>query len=455
MMLLVIVQFPLFILRPSIHRLSTGGSSFSARSLSPSCCLLGSRRFYNRPIIESAYVGPGTSISSSAKDVEETRANIPHGLLFSSFTEGVRPSKEVANFVKKRLWPAMVSEALREQQTMEQLLSAKSLLLDQLLEQPMYENPDSQKAINYYKEQLVLPLRLLYIPTAMYALRKDSLNTPGKQRQRARADAKSRRDTIVQYLQNLFVHNPQNATTNAPPFTIDISALTLDLEDGSLKHPFGSTTVSSNKVNNKAITISKSDVNINITSFLYTYSPHIIYVDGGNTFWLHHCLRRNNNCYWDALVQFCSNAQHNCKHNSTNSSPLSSLVLYCGQSAGAIVAGSCVETATWKGWDDPSIVPGMEDPQSWKGVPGMDLFCNNISIFPHYAEEWKELVQSKNQTDFTTDHGTAPKTHLICLSNSEVLAITGGCYTNGSFQQNMQFFSTANNSFPIASFPPQ
>jgi peptidase E len=353
----------------------------------------------------------------------------------------------------------MVSEVLRgqQQQPLQQTVdqtSARSFLLNQLLEQPMYENHDHQKATNY-EEQLVLPLRLLYIPTAMYALRKDSLNTPGKQRQRARADAKSRRDTIVQYLQNLFVHDPHNATTNSPPITIDVSALTLDLEDGSLKHPFGSTTFSSNKVNNKAITISKSNVNINITSFLYTYSPHIIYVDGGNTFWLHHCLSRNNNYYWDALVQFCSNAQHDYERNSTNSSPSSSLVLYCGQSAGAIVAGSYVETATWKGWDDPSIVPGMEDPQSWKGVPGMDLFCNNISIFPHYAEEWKDLVQSKNQTDFTTNNGTALKTRLVCLSNSEVLAITGGRYTNGSCQQSMQFFSTANVSYPIVSFAAQ
>lgn len=432
-------------------------------------CRVGTRPKFHNSLVEKAdFISSDSSYrkrwsivrSSSNSNAEVEGKKTPHGLLFSSFTEGVRPSKEVARFIKKIILPVMVSEFLLKQQQQQpsqkpvEQPTATSLYLNQLLEQLMNE---TQK-VTSDEEELVLPLRLLYIPTAMYALRKDSLNTPGKQRQRARADAKSRRDAIVQYLQNVFIHDAQNATTNSQPITVDVSALTLDIEDGSLKHPFSSLNAYPSSMNGEAITISKNNININITSFLHTYSPHIIYVDGGNTFWLHHCLSRNNNYYWNALVNFCSNAQHNCRnceHNSINPLPLTKSVLYCGQSAGAIVAGSYVETATWKGWDDPSIVPGMEDPQSWKGVRGMDLFGNNISIFPHYSEEWKELVQSRNQTSFITNNGTTSRTRLVCLSNSEVLAITGGRCENVSYPQNMQIFSTANESFPTASFAPQ
>jgi len=48
-----------------------------------------------------------------------------------------------------------------------------------------------------------LELRLVYIPTAMYALRCDSTNTPGKQRQRARADGKKRRNELVSMVEKL------------------------------------------------------------------------------------------------------------------------------------------------------------------------------------------------------------------------------------------------------------
>ena len=52
-------------------------------------------------------------------------------------------------------------------------------------------------------------LRILYIPTAMYALQPKSTNTPGKQRQRARADGKQRRDHIIEYIQNLNILGQQ------------------------------------------------------------------------------------------------------------------------------------------------------------------------------------------------------------------------------------------------------
>ena len=77
-------------------------------------------------------------------------------------------------------------------------------------------------------------LRVLYIPTAMYALRKDSTNTPGKQRQRARADGKKKRTQVINSLKELFLS--ENDTDG-----MDILTVTLDLGDGSLKQPEGST----------------------------------------------------------------------------------------------------------------------------------------------------------------------------------------------------------------------
>jgi peptidase E len=46
---------------------------------------------------------------------------------------------------------------------------------------------------------------------------------------------------------------------------------------------------------------------------------------------------------------------HDCENNKKNSLPVSAGCLYVGASAGAIVAGRSIETALWKGWDDPSV----------------------------------------------------------------------------------------------------
>jgi hypothetical protein len=72
-----------------------------------------------------------------------------------------------------------------------------------------------------------LEIRLLYIPTAMYAIRKDSTNSPGTQRQRARADGKKRRNEIV------------NLISNQLPDKVLIRVVTLDLDDTSIKQPEG------------------------------------------------------------------------------------------------------------------------------------------------------------------------------------------------------------------------
>jgi len=226
-------------------------------------------------------------------------------------------------------------------------------------------------------------LRLLYIPTAMYAIRKDSNSTPGKQRQRSRADGKKRRDRILQTLHALV--NGSAVGDDYGQQKIKVLAVTMDLDDGSIKQPFGS---------NKARDFPRDG-----KEAFKSWSPHIIYVEGGNTFWLQHCINLGD---WDVYLKNACTGP-NC-------------AIYCGTSAGAIIAGSFVETATWKGWDDPSIIPGMEQPEDWKRVPGMGLVGMNVAIFPHMSDGWIELVNGrKSEIDGT----------VLCLSEYDACCIDG------------------------------
>jgi hypothetical protein len=77
-------------------------------------------------------------------------------------------------------------------------------------------------------DEHILELRFLYVPTAMYAIRSDSTNTPGKQRQRARADGKQRRNEIANLLSDRLGDR------------VPILTITLDLDDASVKQPEGS-----------------------------------------------------------------------------------------------------------------------------------------------------------------------------------------------------------------------
>ena len=67
---------------------------------------------------------------------------------------------------------------------------------------------DVDKNSNHWKE-----IRVVYIPTAMYALRADSKNSPGKQRQRARADGKKRRNQLVRYIQDMYSSSTSSSTS--------------------------------------------------------------------------------------------------------------------------------------------------------------------------------------------------------------------------------------------------
>ena len=180
-------------------------------------------------------------------------------------------------------------------------------------------------------------VRLCYVPTASYALRSSSENSPGVQRQRARRDGKSKRDRIV----GLF-GGPERC-----------DAVTLDLWDASVKHVVGS-----------GVPSSAEDV-------LSSWEPHLVVVDGGNTFWLRDCMEA-----W--LPQLAA-----------------STAVYVGVSAGAICAGHRVDTALWKGWDDPNVV---ED-RDWADVRGLDL-AGGASFFPHHAPEWESLVAEKSTDNY-------------------------------------------------------
>lgn len=97
--------------------------------------------------------------------------------------------------------------------------------------------------------------KLLYIPTAMYALRSESKTSPGKQRQRARADAKKRRSQLVTILQPLVGEN------------ISLSSVILDFDDGSIKQPEGSDSFQPFPKNG-------------VEAF-QEWKPHLIYIEGG------------------------------------------------------------------------------------------------------------------------------------------------------------------------------
>ena len=229
-------------------------------------------------------------------------------------------------------------------------------------------------------------LRVVYIPTALYAPRRDSDTSPGKQRQRAKADGKKRRTIITNLLQQLLQQDKDCQTQQIQSKPIQILAITLDLDDGSIKHSEGSSDTTVFPTPNTCIS---------------QWNPHLIYVEGGNTFWLYHCIQKG--AWMDSL-----------KHIITTPN-----TVYIGTSAGAILAGATVNPATWKQWDDPTIVPGMEHYEDWhSGIPGWNV-AGGASFFPHMAPEWQPVVTNRLQT-MTTD--------VHCLADDDV------CWINGTQQ---------------------
>jgi peptidase E len=320
------------------------------------------------------------------------------GLLISSFSDGLVPNLQARHYLRKGLLRCLLTE---QQQAAELTLEASVLfspcngpnmeamhcleLCDRALQQLKTDSVScssdgvlQQAALS---DNETSHLRFVYIPTAMYALRPESTNTPGKQRQRARADGKQRRDEIVRLLQELLGAN-----------TTTIDSVTLDLDDGSIKQP---------ETTNAAAAAVKFPASGK--EALRDWKPHFVYVQGGNTFWLYHCMEKGE--WKNDLLQLLRG----------------STTLYCGASAGAIIAGASMETACWKGWDNPSVVAGRETYDDWKGVAGLSL-VDKTAFFPHHVEaQWSNVV-ADNGSELKDRTGVA----TCCLRDEQV------CYVDGA-----------------------
>lgn len=171
---------------------------------------------------------------------------------------------------------------------------------------------------------------LVYVPTATYAFNKDSPKSIGEQRRRSRYDAKQK----MKLLSEAF---------DAP------NCIMLELDDPLLDDS----------------KLEKSLQNCGI-----------LYVDGGNTFWLQKHIIRSS--FWSVAK----------KHLETNQ------CVYIGSSAGAIVAGRSIIPAYWKGWDDETVA--LTDGFKWTEVTHGGGQLVDESFFMHYEEvQHKSLVASR------------------------------------------------------------
>ena len=347
-------------------------------------------------------------------DCRSTSAWATYALLFSSLSDGILPNDYARSFLRYSL----VNSMLREHIVHEESLLESSVMFspcngpntetlnnvehcDMLLERgkklfpPDFTTASYDKdSIDSWSEEAVwqllsdarheLQLRVLYIPTAMYALNPQSTNTPGKQRQRARADGKQRRDQLLNVLTEMLSFKFNSDVQQQ----IHLLAVTLDLDDGSLKQPYGP--------ENKSL-FPENDV-----ASLTTWQPHLIYVEGGNTFWLQHCIDEGG---------YASLIKGACTGNGS--------AVYCGKSAGAIVAGKRVDVATWKEWDDPAIVPDKKSYSDWLHCLGME-FVGEHSFFPHMSDTWSETVREKMM-----HHNLVGSNSVYCLREHDACCVMG------------------------------
>lgn len=128
---------------------------------------------------------------------------------------------------------------------------------------------------------------------------------------------------------------------------------------------------------------------------LHSWNPHLIYLEGGNTFWLHHCIHKGN--WADDIIAACTG---------------SNAAVFCGKSAGAINAGKRVDTACWKERNDPRVVKGMEQYKDWVGVRGLSIIGNK-SFFPHMSDMWENRVRPEIEKD----------PDVICLTDLQTCCI--------------------------------
>lgn len=349
------------------------------------------------------------------------------GLLLSSFTDGLKSTPKAVDWTMNALVESLWEEeqkstqaALQESNLASPCNGPDPVLLGQLEDTDRvvdgltgdwkkdFELLCRTKATK--DDSSVIDLRVLYIPTAMYALRPGSTSTPGKQRGRNRADGKKRRNEILQLLQTQL----QQVVPCVKDTTIAVRAVTMDFDDASVKQP-------------EEIVVNGSETEAGFPKTgkeaIRDWKPHLIYVQGGNTFWLYHCMEKGD--WTKDLIDACC-YQENYDESSSSSS---FSAVYCGVSAGAILAGESMQTACWKEWDDPSVVPGMETYEDWTDVRGLDG-AGRCSVFPHMTDEWQELTERKTKQLLETVTGnddeqssSTPTVH--CVRDDQAYTVDG------------------------------
>jgi peptidase E len=148
---------------------------------------------------------------------------------------------------------------------------------------------------------------------------------------------------------------------------------------------------------------------------IQSWRPHLIYVQGGNTFWLYHCMEKGD--WREDLIEACC-----CR----GEQPTKPTAIYCGVSAGAILVGMSMQTACWKEWDDPSVVPGRETYEDWKDIGGLGL-VGCTSFFPHMEDQWQSLIEERVENlpclQQMKDYDEVP---ILCCLNEEQLCFVDG-----------------------------
>jgi peptidase E len=188
----------------------------------------------------------------------------------------------------------------------------------------------------------------VYIPTAKFGYDTSSPKSKGEQRRRARYDAKQKMLLIAD--------------------SFKLSNPTLLELDASSATPESIASVISN--------------------------ANVIYVDGGNTFYLQKHLLSTK--FWSA-ARPC--LERGC--------------LYIGASAGGISAAKSITTAYWKGWDNPSVATEME----WNETALAGAGLADFSLFMHYDEEQYDSLVKQKKAEL--DH------KLITVSNNEFVLLDG------------------------------
>lgn len=200
------------------------------------------------------------TLAGSSSNSQQTWLN--KGLLLSSFTDGLKTNPPALDWLMNALIETLWSE---EQETTQAALKESNLaspcngpdpvLLGQLEDTDSAVEgmqQQSSSTAEYWKKQLALlcetkrartgqnqaiDLRVLYIPTAMYALRPGSTSTPGKQRGRNRADGKKRRNEILGMLEGQLQDFLNSTDISDEDSLFTVRTVTMDFDDASVKQP--------------------------------------------------------------------------------------------------------------------------------------------------------------------------------------------------------------------------